>query len=111
VDTAIHIVERAQERYETGAVIRFMSQFEVSSVNRRFFVTKKGYMGIGPAYMEEGDIVCVLFGGPTPYVLRPLSSDSEYQFLGECYVDDLMNGEALALLEKGRREKQWFKLR
>ncbi|KAK0655149.1 heterokaryon incompatibility protein-domain-containing protein [Cercophora newfieldiana] len=111
VDAALDIIERAHDRHDTAAVIRFMSQFEVSSVNRRFFVTKKGYMGIGPAYMQEGDIVCVLFGGPTPYALRPTSKEGKYLFLGECYVDDVMNGEALALLGKGRRETQWFSLR
>lgn len=29
---------------------------------RRFFVTKTGYMGLGPASMKTGDIVCVLRG-------------------------------------------------
>ncbi|KAK4443692.1 heterokaryon incompatibility protein-domain-containing protein [Podospora aff. communis PSN243] len=111
VEMATDIIVRAREKHDTAAVIRFMSQFEVSSVNRRFFVTKKGYMGIGPTYMEKGDVVAVLFGGPTPYVLRPTAGEGEHLFLGECYVDDVMNGEALTLLAKGRRETQWFSLR
>lgn len=30
---------------------------------RRFFITEKGYLGLGPGPMEVGDHVCVLFGG------------------------------------------------
>jgi len=110
-EAAVDIFARAHAKYDTAAVIRFMSQFEVSSVNRRFFVTKQGYMGVGPAYIGKGDIVCVLFGGSTPYILRPTTNEGEYLLLGECYVDGVMDGEALNLLEKGRRERQWFNLR
>ncbi|KAF2838755.1 hypothetical protein M501DRAFT_992705 [Patellaria atrata CBS 101060] len=37
---------------------------------RRFFVTAKGYFGIGPEVLRPDDKVVVLFGGKVPFVLR-----------------------------------------
>lgn len=51
-------------------------------LNRRFFVTSKGYVGLGPPWMLENDVVCVLRGGPVPYVLRP-SRDGTWAYVGE----------------------------
>jgi len=59
---------------------------------RRFFRTTGGIYGIGPAYMGKEDIVVVLYGGKIPYVLRPMGAG--FKFLGECYVDTIMFGEA-----------------
>ncbi|KAM0540511.1 hypothetical protein ACHAO7_011127 [Fusarium culmorum] len=61
---------------------------------RRLFLTKDlSYIGLGPKTMEEGDIICVLFGGATPFVLRRFGEF--FRFIGECHVFDLMNGEAM----------------
>ena len=43
---------------------------ETATAKRRFFVTKKGYMGLGPQETQHGDRVFVLFGGSVPFVLR-----------------------------------------
>ncbi|KAF9636440.1 Heterokaryon incompatibility [Lasiodiplodia theobromae] len=59
---------------------------------RRFFVTKKGYIGIGPACMQEGDKVCVLSGAIVPFILR--SDGAEHKLVGEAYVHGIMHGEA-----------------
>jgi hypothetical protein len=58
---------------------------------RRLFWTEKGLYGLGPHCMQVGDIVVVLYGGNTPYVLRP--REDEYIFMGQAYVDEIMNGE------------------
>jgi hypothetical protein len=50
--------------------------------SRRFFMTKKGYMGIGPNRCSNGDIVCVLLGGELPYVLRPVTNE-RYKMVGQ----------------------------
>lgn len=44
---------------------------ETSSTGRAFFVTKQGYMGLGPPETRVGDKVCVLLGARVPFVLRP----------------------------------------
>lgn len=60
---------------------------------RRLFRTKDGYMGLGPAAAQIGDKVCVLLGGQLLYVLRD-RENSRFEFVGECYVHGMMDGQA-----------------
>ncbi|KAI0154258.1 heterokaryon incompatibility protein-domain-containing protein [Xylariaceae sp. FL1272] len=39
--------------------------------NRRIIFTDQSFVGLGPSIVEKSDIVCVLFGGATPMILRP----------------------------------------
>lgn len=50
--------------------------------------------------MMAGDSIVILFGGNVPYVLRSLN-DNQWRFVGECYLDGYMNGEALDNEGKG----------
>lgn len=77
--------------------------------NRRVFVTKSGYIGLGPKIMRDGDVVVVLYGGHTPYILRP--SGNEYRLLGECYAHGIMYGEAMEQHKKSGRPDMWFRIR
>jgi hypothetical protein len=43
--------------------------------DRCFFVTMKEYIGPGRKGMKPGDVLAVLAGSSTPYVLRPESDD------------------------------------
>jgi hypothetical protein len=63
--------------------------------DRRFFVTAAGYMGLGPRCMQPEDIVVVLRGGVTPFILRKKADD--YWFIGEAYVHGIMYGEAVQM--------------
>jgi hypothetical protein len=90
---------------------RFVDVYIPWSQNRAFFITDGGRIGIGPQDMQPTDIICVLFGGTVPYVLRPTENPSEYLFIGECYVHGAMSGEAVDDYERGRRTSQWFHLR
>lgn len=68
---------------------------------RCLFVGEHGLLGLGPETMQPGDVVVVLLGGPTPYILRPTdSTGSRYWLVGECYVYDHMNGEAFHYIRK-----------
>lgn len=67
--------------------------------SRSFMATTRGYIGLIPEHAQTGDVICVLLGGPTPYVLRPVD-DGNYILVGECYVYGLMNGEALVHLRQ-----------
>jgi hypothetical protein len=73
---------------------------------RRFFWTENGTFGLGPQCMRTGDIVVVLYGGNTPYVLRPRGDT--YLFLGQAYVDQIMQGQLVEEVEAGRLQKQEF---
>ncbi|KZM20169.1 hypothetical protein ST47_g5195 [Ascochyta rabiei] len=87
---------------------RFHEAFVRACVDRRFFVTKNGSMGIGSNALKEGDVVVVLFGGNVPYLLRPV--DSGYKFLGECYVPGLMDGEAAVPWRQAGSKRTFFEL-
>ena len=43
---------------------------------------------------KEGDTICILLGCSVPVVLRPIG-DSAFEFVGECYIDGLMEGESM----------------
>lgn len=49
---------------------------------RRLFVTKAGYIGLGPASMQVDDIVCVLRGSFFPTLVRPATND-RYTMIGQ----------------------------
>ncbi|KLP09506.1 related to HET-6OR heterokaryon incompatibility protein (het-6OR allele) [Fusarium fujikuroi] len=89
----------------------------VHSHGKKFFITEKGYLGTGPCCLEAGDSVCILFGGDTPYIVRPNSPSSDkYLFLGNTYVHGIMEGEAIATWEEQKDsqdpsfQEQFFKL-
>ncbi|RBQ73118.1 hypothetical protein FVER14953_00158 [Fusarium verticillioides] len=74
-----------------------------ASLDSKIFLTGTGYVGFGPRCMRPEDVVCVLFGGGTPYVVRPTAAPDEYLFLGPAYLHGLMDGEAIDAWEKGKR--------
>ena len=76
-------------------------------MNRRLFVTSSGHLGLGPAGMMSGDIVAILFGGNVPYILRPLVN-KQWHFVGECYLDGYMDGEAME--GRGSSRDEWFEM-
>jgi len=61
---------------------------------RSFFVTKDGSLGLSPKAAKPGDIVTVLLGGETAFILRP-ADDGYYQVVGEAYCYGFMDAEAL----------------
>ncbi|KAK4062813.1 uncharacterized protein Triagg1_9683 [Trichoderma aggressivum f. europaeum] len=79
-----------------------------ASKNRIFARTKSGYYVLGPAVMEKGDIVCVLFGGKLPFCLRPVGK--RYLLVGECYTHGLMKGEALGMVARGELSERKFEI-
>lgn len=60
--------------------------------NRKFCLSRKGYMGLMPLEAENGDKIVLLSGGRTPYVVRKAKSGM-WSFRGECYLHGMMHGE------------------
>lgn len=87
------------------------TQAVAASCGRRFFITEKGYFGMGGSNIQPGDRIWILSGGRTPYVLRRAAQDLEltesivpiYHFAGQAYVHGVMYGEAVldAIDEEG----------
>lgn len=60
-------------------------------------IAETGFLGFVPKEAFIGDEVYVLFGGGMPYILRPTAEDKEFQFVGDCYVHGIMDGEAVTM--------------
>lgn len=76
----------------------FLALQEESLIGWRFFVTDKGYIGLAPPEAQRGDVVSVFDGGVVPFLLRRCAwTDGTFLLVGECYVSELMNGQASTL--------------
>lgn len=75
-------------------------------VNQAFFITKEGYIGIGPPTVTRGDEIWVLYGGQVPFILKRKAegghatrlgkaTNNSFTFVGDAYVHGIMYGEAL----------------
>ncbi|KAL7928956.1 heterokaryon incompatibility domain-containing protein [Trichoderma chlorosporum] len=83
------------------------ADIEKYALGRRFFITKKGYFGLGPQKLEPGDKVAVLFGAGVPFVLRKYATAAgkrAWKIVGECYVHGIMQGEVIQKWELGSAE-------
>ncbi|KAL0936051.1 heterokaryon incompatibility protein [Colletotrichum truncatum] len=69
------------------------TKFTNYGTNRRFFVTKDGYWGLGPPLMQPGDVCAVLMGGDVPFILRPTGEEGKFKLVGQAYIYGVMYGE------------------
>jgi Heterokaryon incompatibility protein (HET) len=76
--------------------------------NRRLFTTARGYIGVGPAAMKDGDLVSVLAGGFVPFVLR---KREYWALVGEAYVPGIMRGEAVEVAKKEGLSTKIFEIK
>ncbi|KAJ4111379.1 hypothetical protein NW765_016504 [Fusarium oxysporum] len=71
-----------------------------------------GPLGLAPEEARRGDWICIVLGCSVPLVLRPLeptqkehtellTACTNCSLVGECYIDKMMDGQALRL------ERQW----
>ncbi|ROW05666.1 hypothetical protein VMCG_05273 [Cytospora schulzeri] len=75
-----------------------------SMINTALFVTKKGLIGLARNGVQLGDTVHVLFGGNVPFILCPTIDEKDrirYRYFGHCYVQGIMNGEAVENVGEG----------
>ena len=77
-----------------GARALFQEHVDRACNARRFFVTAKGYIGLGPPEVQDGHLVTVLLGGQVPFILS--RQQEKFRLVGECYVHGLMDGEAFS---------------
>lgn len=92
-------------------VQRYAEALRKVTRRRRFFATKSGRIGLGPANTKAGDIVAVAFYCPTPYLLRRRGGegDARWELVGTAYVHGIMYGEALSLFSDGQvQETSWI---
>lgn len=81
---------------ESYSVEDFALQKALFCSNRAFFVTARGFYGLGPDITRPGDLCSILFGADVPMVLR--SQGLHFKLLGEAYIRDLMHGQVSGML-------------
>ncbi|KAI1137507.1 HET-domain-containing protein [Hypoxylon sp. FL0543] len=83
---------------------KFVQQFSDAVtravLGRRFFITKRGRMGLGPPEIQPNDHVAILKGCHVPLILR--EAGDHMLVVGEAYVSAMMNNELGSDLEAGR---------
>jgi hypothetical protein len=94
---------------------------------RRPFITERGYIGFAPASAQPRDLICVLCGGKALYVIReatdegPLSDQEaafsfpefrgpRYKLVGDAYIEGLMQGEGMEMLDEAEAKEQTIML-
>ena len=93
-------IERSQENH-TDIDDTVINCVGAHSVDRRFSRTTNQRLGSMPRYAEVGDKICLFYGGNLPYVIRP-RGDGTYRFIGDCYLNGVMCGEAMV---EGRKSE------
>ncbi len=77
-------------------IITTMYEFSERNRNRRVFAITERSLGFVARESKEGDTICILLGCSVPVVLRDIG-DSAFEFVGECYIHGLMEGEFMHL--------------
>jgi hypothetical protein len=95
-----------EEAVASSWVDRYYFQWK----NRAFFTTKGGQVGFGSIDVCPGDAICILYSGPTVYVLRSYPGKDAYQFVCDGYTHGLMKGEGLEMIKSGEVKTQRFAL-
>lgn len=69
-----------------------------------FCETEKGRFGQVMKSTLPGDLVCILYGGEVPYIIRP-RGDGTYMFVGSCFIHGLMDGQGCEM--EGVKEEEF----
>ncbi|RFU25488.1 hypothetical protein B7463_g10850, partial [Scytalidium lignicola] len=77
-------------------------------ISRTLFYTSDGKPGKGWSSVRQRDLVCIILGCDVPLVLR--QTGDYYKLIGDCYVDGIMQGEAMKYLEEGKLNLETFEI-
>ena len=84
-----------------------VDQLNFISFWRRMAILSDGRVAVLPAAAKAGDRVAAFHGGCCLYLVRPLPDQEDtFNFIGECYVDGLMDGafmDAYGLTDKSAK--------
>ena len=100
------VLEVAMSRFEE--LLPSVSKMASVCASKRFTTTQKKYMGLVPQEARVGDIICVMYGCETPFVLSRCRSGSKaFKFLGHSNVEGFDFDSAL-VESSSPRKKPWL---
>ena len=90
---------RAQEVMEKLKNLKWRNGFAAEAMSlackgRRFYKSRKGFMGLAPDIAQEGDKICLILGCCTPLIIR--GGEPNFSLVGESYVHGVMDGELMS---------------
>ena len=90
---------RAQEMMQKWKNLKWRNGFAVEAMSlackgRRFYRSRKGFMGLAPDIAQQGDKICLVSGCCTPFIIR--GGGSHFSLVGESYVHGVMDGELMS---------------
>lgn len=100
--------ERLAKVAPDGVAAEFALAARSAFDRRSAFSTAHGLTGMCPLLVMPSDIVVVLFGGRTPYILRKTAD--HYRLVSDCYVYGIMDGEAVGMWQDGDLDPRDFEL-
>ncbi|KAE9378715.1 HET-domain-containing protein [Stipitochalara longipes BDJ] len=87
-----------------GQMASDMHLIVLALTGRRLATTAAGYLGMVPEEAMKDDVIAVLYGCNFPVVLRPCGD--RYLFIGEGYVDGVMDGELMEAQARGEYQER-----
>lgn len=92
-----------------GQQIIFQRLFDCLN-QRQLVLTTNKRLGSVSKNCEPGDSVCILFGSSIPVILRTVTDPSRWNFLGDSYINVVMEGRAEEDYKKGVFKEQQFSI-
>lgn len=95
IERTKHLAEEAIANGIVGdSAARNFFRYNSFNPTTRPILTQNRHLGFAPALTQNMDIVCVLVGARTSFILRP-SENGTYKIVGKACVRNIMFGETL----------------
>lgn len=95
--SAASIDEKLSEHTDDALKPEFELALRSCIGRKSFFTTRSGFVGTCMPSTLKSDTIAIVFGSPSPFVLRPIPSteanELAYSLIGTCYLGGIMNGE------------------
>jgi hypothetical protein len=92
-----HVASPSPEDNEAISKFKWLSDI---ATRRTYIGTFGGRIGLAPIEAHVGDLICILHGANTPYLVRRNGKGNLLTLVGDAYVHGVMYGEALSMPER-----------
>jgi hypothetical protein len=84
----------------TARVRNLQSMISRARKKRLYLSRERVLFGLAPWIVVPGDLVCILHGSSVPVILRKSPSNGRFTVVGQCYLEEWMQGEHLYWTEE-----------